>query len=254
MLIKNATLLNPGTEPGIYDILVQNGKIARIEPELDVEDELELDVQGMFVTPGLVDAHTHLGLKADSEGPFYADHNEKKSILSPEMRAIDAIDPQSVNFREAREAGITTCASGPGSLDVIGGQYACIKTAGTVIDDMVLDPYFAMKCALGENPKKAYETTRMGIAATLRNFLFQARAYAQDPNRKFDMKLEPMIPVIRGEKPLEAVTINPDRVMGVEARVGSLAPGKDADLVIWKDRPFVFIQDPVAVFINGERI
>ena len=364
MLIKNATLLNPGTEPGIYDILVQNGKIARLEPELDVEDELELDVQGMFVTPGLVDAHTHLGLKADSEGPFYADHNEKKSILSPEMRAIDAIDPQSVNFQEAREAGITTCASGPGSLDVIGGQYACIKTAGTVIDDMVLDPYFAMKCALGENPKKAYETTRMGIAATLRNFLFQARAYAQDPNRKFDMKLEPMIPVIRGEKALkihchapldivtavricdefhlkftldhvtcgvevldflqkrpeiplllgpslgargkvelhgkgfanvvklaenrdvclitdapviplqylpicaglaiskgmpyekalEAVTINPARVMGVETRVGSLAPGKDADLVIWKDRPFVVIQDPVAVFINGERV
>ena len=70
---------------------------------------------------------------------------------------------------------------GPGSLDVIGGQYACIKTGGTIIDDMVLDPYFAMKCALGENPKKAYETTRMGIAATLRNFLFQARAYAQDP-------------------------------------------------------------------------
>lgn len=111
-----------------------------------------------------------------------------------------------------------------------------------------------MKCALGENPKKAYETTRMGIAATLRNFLFQARAYAQDPNRKFDMKLEPMIPVIRGEKALEDVTINPARVMGVEARVGSLAPGKDADLVIWKDRPFVVIQDPVAVFINGERI
>lgn len=171
MLIKNATLLNPGTEPGIYDILVQNGKIARIAPDLDVEDDLELDVQGMFVTPGLVDAHTHLGLKADSEGAFYADHNEKKSILSPEMRAIDAIDPQSVNFKEAREAGITTCASGPGSLNVIGGQYACIKTVGTVIDDMVLDPYFAMKCALGENPKKGYETTRMGIAATLRTLL-----------------------------------------------------------------------------------
>ena len=79
-------------------------------------------------------------------------------------------------------------------------------------------------------------------------------AYAQDPNRKFDMKLEPMIPVIRGEKALEAVTINPARVMGVEARGGILAPGKDADLVIWKDRPFVVIQDPVAVFINGERI
>lgn len=106
------------------------------------------------------------------------------------MRAIDAINPQSVNFKEAREAGITTCASGPGSLNVIGGQYACIKTVGNVIDDMVLDPYFAMKCALGENPKKGYETTRMGIAATLRNILFQAKAYAADPNHKFDMKLE----------------------------------------------------------------
>lgn len=68
---------------------------------------------------------------------------------------------------------------------------------------MVLDPYFAMKCALGENPKKGYETTRMGIAATLRNFLFQAKAYAEDPNHKFDMKLEPMVPVIRGEKALK---------------------------------------------------
>ena len=68
---------------------------------------------------------------------------------------------------------------------------------------MVLDPYFAMKCALGENPKKGYETTRMGIAATLRNFLFQAKAYAEDPNHKFDMKLEPMVPVIQGEKALK---------------------------------------------------
>ena len=56
------------------------------------------------------------------------------------------------------------------------------------------------------------------------------------------------------ERALEAVTINPARVMGVEDRVGNLAAGKDADLVIWKDKPFVVIQDPVAVFINGERV
>ena len=364
MLIRNANLLNPGTERGIYDILIREGKIARIAPHIEAEEEVELDVQEMYVTPGLVDAHTHLGLKADSQGEFYADHNEKKSILSPEMRAIDAINPQNVNFEEARKAGITTCASGPGSLNVIGGQYACIKTLGHIVDDMVLDPYFAMKCALGENPKKGYETTRMGIAATLRNFLFQAKASAEDPNHKFDMKLEPMVPVIRGEKALkihcheaidivtavricdefhlkftldhvtcgaevldflqkrpeiplllgptlghrgkvelhgkgfenvvklaegrdvclitdspviplqylpicaglaiskgmpyeralEAMTINPARVMGVEDRVGNLAPGKDADLVIWKDKPFVVIQDPVAVFIEGKRV
>ena len=320
----------------------------------------------MYVTPGLVDAHTHLGLKADSQGEFYADHNEKKSILSPEMRAIDAINPLDHTVEEARLAGITCCASGPGSLNVIGGQYACIKTVGRVVDEMVLDPYFAMKCALGENPKKGYETTRMGIAATLREFLRDARAYADDPNplRPYDRKLEPMIPVVRGEKALkihchealdivtairicdefhlkftldhvtcgadildflrtrpeiplligpslgsrgkvelhgkgftnaallaegrdvclltdapviplqvlpvcvglaiskgmdarkalEAVTINPARVMGQDHRVGSLEAGKDADLVIWKEEPFVHIQDPVAVMINGQWI
>ena len=106
MLIRNANLLNPGTERGIYDILIREGKIARIAPHIEAEEEVELDVQEMYVTPGLVDAHTHLGLKADSQGEFYADHNEKKSILSPEMRAIDAINPQNVNFEEARKAGI----------------------------------------------------------------------------------------------------------------------------------------------------
>ena len=142
MLIRNANLLNPGTERGIYDILIRDGKIAQIAPHIDAEEEVELDVQEMYVTPGLVDAHTHLGLKADSQGEFYSDHNEKKSILSPEMRAIDAIDPQNVTFQEARKAGITTCASGPGSLNVVGGQYACIKTAGEIIDDMALTPHY----------------------------------------------------------------------------------------------------------------
>lgn len=104
-----------------------------------------------------------------------------------------------------------------------------------------------------------------------KSILFQARAYAEDPNHKFDMKLEAMVPVIpleylpvcaglaiaKGmpyERAMEAVTINPARVMGVEDRVGNLAPGKDADLVIWKDKPFVVIQDPVAVFIDGKRV
>lgn len=160
MLIKNAHVLSPHVTEGFYDIRVLDGKIAEVGESLSAEGESVRDAGGAYVTPGFIDAHTHLGLKADSLGEFYADHNEKKMILSPEMRAIDAINPLDRTFEEARNAGITCCASGPGSLNVIGGQYAAIKTRGKIIDEMVLDPYFAMKCALGENPKKGYETTR----------------------------------------------------------------------------------------------
>ena len=78
MLIRNANLLNPGTERGIYDILIRDGKIAQIAPHIDAEEEVELDVQEMYVTPGLVDAHTHLGLKADSQGELFRPQREKE--------------------------------------------------------------------------------------------------------------------------------------------------------------------------------
>lgn len=365
MIIKNAHILSYGIKEGIYDIFIKNGKIKKISKEIkNKKNEEIIDAKNMYLTSGLIDAHTHLGLKANGLGDFYSDHNEKKSILSPHLRAIDGIDPQNINFIEARNAGITVCASGPGSLNLIGGQYACIKTYGTIIDEMVLDPYFAMKAALGENPKKAYETTRMGIASLLREFLLEVKEYSKNHKDKYDKKLEAMLPIInrekalkihchqandivtairiceefnlkytldhvtggvdvveylrtkkdvplllgpslgaRGkvellgkgfdnvvelakdrdvclitdapviplqylpicvglaiskgmpyEKALESVTINPARVMGVDNRVGSIEEGKDADIVIWKEKPFITIQDPQYVFIDGKII
>lgn len=361
MILKNANILSYGIKEGIYDVLIKNGKIEEISENIDIKDEEIIDAKKMYVTPGLIDAHTHLGLKADSLGAFYADHNEKKSIISSHLRAIDGINPQDRNFREAREAGITTCGTGPGSMNVVGGQYACIKTYGKIVDKMILEPYFAMKVALGENPKKNYETTRMGIASTLREFIIEAKNYCEK-KEKYDKKLEPMIPIIKREKflkihahqandivtairiceefnlkysldhvtggaeiieylntkkeiplllgpslgprgkvelagksfenvvklaenrdvciitdapviplqylpicvglaiskgmpfnrALESVTINPAKVMGVDNRVGSLEKGKDADIVIWENKPFVSIQDPKLVMINGE--
>ena len=213
MLIRNANLLNPGTERGIYDILIREGKIARIAPHIEAEEEVELDVQEMYVTPGLVDAHTHLGLKADSQGEFYADHNEKKSILSPEMRAIDAINPFDRCFAEACAAGVTACVTGPGSANVIGGQFAALKTRPGSVEDKLIQAPLAMKAALGENPKRVYTEqksspqTRMATAALLRRALLEAQAYAKKRAEKegadYNMAKEALLPVLRGELPLK---------------------------------------------------
>lgn len=361
MIIKNANVISYGIQNGIYDILIESGKIKKIEKKIEENGEEILDIKNMYITAGLVDAHTHLGLKANGLGEFYADHNEKKNMIAPYLRAIDGINPQDITFKEARNSGVTACGTGPGSANVVGGQYACIKTYGDVIDEMILNPYFAMKVALGENPKKIYDTTRMGIASALREFLIECKNYAEKHD-KYDKRLEPMIPIMRKEKYLkihvhqaldiatairiceefdlkytldhvtsgleiinflntkkniplllgpslgnrskvellgknfddmvkvaqnrdvclitdspviplqylalcagiaiskgmpydkaiEAVTINPARVMDVDDRIGSIEIGKDADLVIWKEKPLIFIQDPEYVFINGK--
>lgn len=131
------------------------------------------------------------------------------------MRAIDAIYPQDEYFAEALKGGVTTACTGPGSGNVIGGTFAAIKLAGRRVDDMIIKFPVAMKCAFGENPRKAYgqssnkmPKTRMGTAALLREMLFKAREYMQAKDagkeQKFDMKLEAMLPVMRKQIPLKA--------------------------------------------------
>lgn len=122
-----------------------------------------IDAKEMYVTPGLIDTHTHLALKADSLGDFYSEHNEKNSILLPRLRAVDAINPQMKTIKEARDTGVTLCATGSGS-----------------------------------------------------------------------------------------VNINSDRVMGVGEKYGSLEKGTIADIVIWAEKPFVMMQNPIHVIMGGK--
>ena len=181
------------------------------------EDAHVLDVSDCHIYPGLVDAHSHLGMFGDSLGFESDDGNEITDPVTPQLRAIDAINPFDRCFQEAREGGVTTVVTGPGSANAIGGQMAAVKTVGRRVDDMIVRAPVAMKFALGENPKSCYndrhETpiTRMATAALIREELFKAKEYLDKKNRaaededaeapEFDLKLEALLPVIKGELP-----------------------------------------------------
>lgn len=198
------------------DILIRDGRIAAIGTGLPQADRV-LDATGLQIYPGFVDAHCHLGLDGSGIGFEGDDCNEMTDILTPQLRAIDGINPRDPAFEEALKAGVTTVCTGPGSANVLGGQFAVLKTMGHRVDDMVVNPYAAMKCAFGENPKRCYRDknnfSRMSTAAKLREALMKAREYdakkqaaGQDESKQpaFDFKLEALLPVLHGEVPLKA--------------------------------------------------
>jgi len=176
------------------------------------------DAGGGHILPGFIDAHCHLGMFGNALGFEADDGNESTDPCTPQLRAIDAINPQDRCFQEAREGGVTTVLTGPGSANPIAGQFAAIKTDGRWVDEMVLRAPAAMKMALGENPKTVYnerkETpiTRMATAAVIRQELSKTLEYMDKQDKAdaeedtdapdYDAKLEALIPVLRGELPV----------------------------------------------------
>lgn len=179
------------------------------------KDEQVLDAKGADLYPGFVDAHTHIGMWEDSLTFEGDDGNEETNPVTPQLRAIDAINPMDRCFSEAVAAGITSVVTGPGSANPIGGQLAAIKTYGHRIDDMILKAPVAIKMAMGENPKSVYHgknetpSTRMATAALIREELFKAKRYMEDLEKsktdedadppEYDMKCEALLPALRGE-------------------------------------------------------
>lgn len=214
-VIKNAKVLTMEGPTEVYedlDVAIKDGKIAKIGKDLTGDDII--DGKGHFLLPGFIDAHTHLGMWEDSIGFEGSDGNEMTNPITPQLRAIDAINPMDRTFDDARSGGVTSVATGPGSANVMGGSFAAIKTAGNRIDDMIIKDPIAMKIAFGENPKRVYNeqkkspTTRMAVAAELREFLFQAKNYMEkrekDSDQGVDLKYEALIPVFKKEIPLKA--------------------------------------------------
>lgn len=214
--IVNGTVFDGITpEPRQVDIKVVDGKIAEIGHYSGGE---KIDVTGLKIVPGLVEAHCHLGMAGWGNRYDGADYNEKNDCITPELNPIDAINPFDETMRFALEGGVTCVGTGPGSSNVLGGNFIAIKTHGSRVDDMVVREKVAMKCAFGENPKNLYQSksisSRMTTAAKLRETLAKAREYMEkldaaekDPNCKkpdFNFKLHAMLPVMRREIPLKA--------------------------------------------------
>ncbi len=218
MVLKGAKIFLIETKGFVKkDIEIRNGKIVNIQD--NIRGYEAIDVYGQYITPGLVDAHSHIGILEECIGEEGADGNEMSDPIVPHLRGIDAINPRDPAFEEVLKGGVTTAACGPGSANVLGGQFAVIKLCGKVVDDMVIRPCAAVKCAFGENPKRCYgskgraPTTRMNIAAMLRQTFHEAVDYKKRKEAAgndvlkrpaYNAKFESLIDVLNGKVPLKA--------------------------------------------------
>ena len=227
LLIKNGyikPMVGADIENGSV-LIGDDGKIVAVGEDLSAPEGCTvIDAEGRLVTPGCVDAHCHIGLDNEACGWEGMDYNEIVDPITPHLRAIDSINPMDEAFPNALRGGVTAACTGPGSANVVGGTFVAIKLHGKRVDKMIIKNPIAMKCAFGENPKRCYgqggkkaPMTRMGTAALLRELLFKAQKYlaakeaGKEPN--FDMKLEAMIPVLKGEIPLKAHAHRADDIL-----------------------------------------
>lgn len=218
LLIKNG-LIHDMVKKTPYkgEILVDGKKIVAIGTKVKAPKNAKvIDAKGLNVYPGFIDAHSHLGLDGYGMGFEGQDYNEMNDNLTPQLRAIDSFNPLDETVAQARKAGVTCVATGQGSSNAIGGTWIAVKTVGKCVDDMIVKNPIAMKCALGENPKRVYQNkdnyARMSTVGHMRNMILKAKDYlarkeAADGDVTkmpgFDFKCEAMIPVLKREIPLK---------------------------------------------------
>ena len=227
MIIRNA-MIHDAIHPEPYkgDILIRDGKLVSVGGHAEGDGDV-LDASGLHAYPGFVDAHSHIGLDGygGPTGNTY-DYNEMNDICCPQLRGYDSYYPLDAAIPMALAGGVTTVAAGPGSANVLGGTFFAVKLYGTTVEEAMLRESIGMKCAFGENPKRCYrdkcDSARMTTAAKLREMLYEARDYMMrkeaagddfSKRPKFDMKMEALIPVLKGELPLKAHAHRSDDIM-----------------------------------------
>lgn len=204
-------------------VLVNDGIIEQImDKDSSIPAEYRLiEAKGCFVLPGFVEAHCHMGITEEKKGMEGDDCNEAVDPITPSLRAIDAINPMDDAFHNAVRAGITAAMIGPGSSNVVGGQFVVVNNHGRSIDDMILRFPAALKVAFGENPKVNYSgmgkspSTRMAIASMLRKELLAAKQYLNSPkkNQETDLRYEAYRPVFERKIPIKAHAHRADDIL-----------------------------------------
>lgn len=217
MRLYNANI-HTMTEKGIIIngyIEIENDKITAVKqgnPD-NISDE-DIDAKGGHIYPGFIDAHTHLGIIEDGIDFEGDDCNESTDPFTPDLRALDGVNPYDRCFSEAIKAGVTTVMTSPGSANPCGGTMLILKTAGRYIDEMKISEG-GIKFALGENPKSVYNrrdetpVTRMATASIIREGLTKAKRYLKDMETAendldeavpdYDSKCEALLPLLKRE-------------------------------------------------------
>ena len=222
MLFKNATIYTMEQEPFVGDFKIDKGVFTEVGKNLTAnEGEDVQDLNGLFVFPGLVESHCHLGMEETAIRFEGDDVNEITDPITPNMRGIDGCNPMDETIESALKGGVTTVAAGPGSANVLGGTFFAYKTKGNCIDEMTIENPIAMKAAFGENPKRCYQgkkiDTRMQISALLRETLEKTKEYMikkeSGKDVAYDQKLEAMIPVVKREIPLKCHAHRADDIL-----------------------------------------
>lgn len=216
-------------------VLIDRGKIVEVYEGVRTPPGAEIfDAAGMIVMPGMIDCHSHVGVVEEIYQEEGDDSNEITGPVTPHLRAIDAVNPMDLGFRDAVAGGVTTVVTGPGSANIIGGEMVAVKTRGTVVDDMIVRHPAGLKAALGENPKRSYgrekksPATRMASAAIIREALIQGQEYLKKESPERDLKMESLGRVLRREVPLRVHAHRADDIMTAVRIAGEFA----IDLVI----------------------
>lgn len=211
--VVNAHVIPVEGDPFDGTIVIRDGRIEALGADVQVPEGAEIvDAQGAQVTPGLVDAHVHLGVHPEGDGSGASDTNEMTGVNQAAVRTIDAIDPFDEGFDVALAGGVTTVNVNPGSGNPIGGLATTLHTHGRIVDHMVLREPAGLKSALGENPKRVYgerkqtPSTRLGTAKVIREAFVAAQNYLRkhaDPDSTADVDLthEAIAKVLRREIP-----------------------------------------------------
>ena len=222
MLFKNATIYTMEQEPFVGDFKIDKGVFTQVGKNLTPDEGEDIqDLNGLYVFPGLVESHCHLGMEETAIRFEGDDVNEITDPITPNMRGIDGCNPMDETVELALKGGVTTVAAGPGSANVLGGTFFAYKTKGNCIDEMTIDNPIAMKAAFGENPKRCYQgkkiDTRMQISALLRETLAKTKEYMEKKESgkdvDYDQKLEAMIPVVKRELPLKCHAHRADDIL-----------------------------------------
>jgi imidazolonepropionase-like amidohydrolase len=221
-VLEKGTVFYQGKFQQLEKLVIEKGKISEInlastkakKAKASAKKKSEaksqtINCSGKFILPGFIDAHTHISLEEEGVGYYDADFNESFGLVTPHVKAFDALKMRDQGFKDAINGGITTCMITPGSANPIGGQCCIVKMVGNVAEDAVVRESCGMKMAFGENPKNCYgeqkkfPSTRMGTAAVIREWLMKAQDYLKRKKTKDfkerDIRLEALLPLIEGK-------------------------------------------------------